>query len=122
MKSEYQYDINIMKEELKRIKEAIESSGLIVFPEGECSFNQEIYDFKKGAFIRLDNTRIVPTYINMPSIKKMGKWTIPTSDVDVIFGESFTVTNLFGKRPKAELVATHAKEKILDLKHSLTIK
>lgn len=108
--------ISAMGDQLKAIESAIKSTGLIVFPEGECSFDREIYEFKKGAFVRLNDTTIVPTYINMPKIKKIGKWTIPVSDVDVIFGSSFTTAEIEGKRKKPEVVATYAREKVLSLK------
>ena len=109
-------NMNTMREQLEGIQNAIKSTGLIVFPEGECSYNQEIYDFKKGAFLRLKDTSIVPTYINTPTIKQIGKWTIPTDDIDIVFGKPFIVSEIFPGRVKADVVAEYTKSKVLELK------
>ena len=109
-------DMNTMREQIDGIQESIKKTGLIVFPEGECSYNQEIYDFKKGAFLRLKETSVVPTYINTPVIKKIGKWTIPTDNIDIIFGKPFVVSEVFSTRAKAEVVAEYTKNKVLELK------
>ena len=110
----YTTDRTSIKEQIKNMSETIKNTGLIVFPEGECSYNQEVYDFKKGSFLRAKDTKIVPTYISMPSINKIGRWVIPTSNVDVIFGNSFSIDDIDVKN--AEGLANYTRDKVLELK------
>ena len=112
----YNSDFSVAKAQIKNMGDTIKKSGLIVFPEGECSYNQEVYDFKKGAFLRVKDASIVPTYINMPNIKKLGRWAIPTSNIDIIFGKSFKVSDVFEKSVSAEVVAQYTRDKVLELK------
>ena len=111
-------DYREMKQQLSNINNAIKENGLIVFPEGECSYNQEINEFKKGAFMNLfkSNTLIVPTYISTPSIIKIGKWTIPKDSISVVFGTPFKVENEFDRKPKSEDIAELTRLKVLELK------
>lgn len=107
-------DITVVKEQIKNMGDSIKSTGLIVFPEGECSYNQDVYEFKKGSFLRVKDAKIVPTYINMPNIKKLGRWVIPTSDVDIVFGNSFSTNDVPCKN--AEGLANYTRDKVLELK------
>lgn len=109
-------DVKVVKEQIKNMGDTIKNTGLIVFPEGECSYNQEVYDFKKGSFLRTKDARIIPTYISMPSINKIGRWVIPTSDVDIIFGNSFSINEVYGKSVNADLVAQYTRDKVLELR------
>lgn len=109
-------DFKVVKEQIKNMGDAIKNTGLIVFPEGECSYNQEIYEFKKGSFLRVKEANIVPTYINMPNIKKLGRWAIPTSDVDILFGKPFKVSEVFERNTTASVVAQYTRDKVLELK------
>ena len=113
----YTSDFKVVKEQIKNMGDTIKNTGLIVFPEGECSYNQEVYEFKKGSFLRVKEASIVPTYINMPNIKKLGRWVIPTSNVDVIFGKSFKVSEVFERSVSADVVAQYTRDKVLELKN-----
>ena len=112
-------DLKCMKEQLISMENAIKSGGLILFPEGECSyFKGDIKDFKKGGFIAASkhDIEIVPTYIKYGKMKHIGKWYIPTEDVEIIFGEGFIPSKKFGKKVNAKILSEYTKEKILELK------
>ena len=115
-------DLKYMKEQLLKMENAIKSGGLILFPEGECSyFNGDIKEFKKGGFMaasKLD-VKIVPTYINYTDIKKVGKWFIPTKEVQVKFGNSFIPSKISDKRINAKFLSEYTREKVLELKRSI---
>ena len=113
-------DLKYMKQQLLSMENAIKSGGLILFPEGECSYmDGELKDFKKGGFMAANklDVRIVPTYIKCDEMKKIGKWFIPTNDVKIIFGESFTSTEVFDKKVSAKVLSEYTREKVLELKN-----
>ncbi|MBQ9024122.1 MAG: 1-acyl-sn-glycerol-3-phosphate acyltransferase [Bacilli bacterium] len=113
-------DLKYMKEQLQSMEKAIKSGGLILFPEGECSYmNDEIKDFKKGGFMAANklDVRIVPTYIKCNEMKKVGKWFLPTKEVVISFGKSFTSNEIFDKKVSAKVLSKYTKEKVLELKN-----
>lgn len=112
-------DYKEIKKQLNNINCAISENGLIVFPEGECSYNQDVSEFKKGAFMNLKKgtTRIIPTYISTPSMIKIGRWTVPKDNVLVAFGTPFKVEDEFEYKPKAEEIAKLTRNKVLQLKN-----
>ena len=111
-------EINLMKKQLQDMEEAIKKGGLILFPEGECSYlDSELKPFKKGGFMaasKLD-TKIIPTYIRTDKMKKMGKWYIPTDEVEITFGEPFIPSVVFEKS-SAKKLSEYTREKVLELK------
>ena len=115
-------DLKLMKKQLQDMEEILKKGSLILFPEGECSYkSDEIKDFKKGGFMAASkyDIRIVPTYIKSDNMKNIGKWYVPNEDVDIIFGESFTPIEVFGKKVSAKKLSKYTKEKILQLKRSI---
>lgn len=112
-------DLKAMKSQLQDMEEAIKNGGLILFPEGECSYlDDEIKPFKKGGFMaasKLDTT-IVPTYIKMENMKKIGKWYIPTDEVEITFGEPFIPSEVFNGKASAKKVTEYTREKVLELR------
>ena len=112
-------EINVMKKQLQDMEDAIKRGGLILFPEGECSYlDDEIKPFKKGGFMaasKLD-TKIIPTYIRTDKMKKMGKWYIPTDEVEITFGEPFIPSVVFDGKASAKKVSEYTREKVLELK------
>lgn len=114
-------DLKYMKQQLISMENAIKSGGLILFPEGECSyFNDDIKDFKKGGFMaasKLD-TKIIPTYIKYKNVKKIGKWYIPTDEVKIFFGDAFKPSEIQNKKVNAKILSEYTKEKVLQLKRS----
>ena len=112
-------DLKMMKKQLLEMEEAIKKGGLILFPEGECSYlDSEIKPFKKGGFMaasKLD-TAIIPTYIKTDKMKKIGKWYIPTDEVEITFGEPFTPSEVFENKVSAKKLSEYTKEKVLELK------
>ena len=109
-----------MREQLVNIEETINKNGLVIFPEGECSYYEtDIKEFKKGGFmstVKKDVT-IVPTYINYESMAKFRKWMIPTGETTVIFGESFIPNKLLGEKVSPQEVADFTRKKFLNLKN-----
>lgn len=73
-------DLKEMKKQLEAMEKAISTTGLILFPEGECSYGiGDIKEFKKGGFIaaKKNDISIVPTYINYEKISKLGRLIAP---------------------------------------------
>lgn len=115
-------DLKIMKQQLQAMEEKINSPGLILFPEGECSYaTGNIKDFKKGGFIITNNTNIpiVPTYIKSDNMKKIGNWYVPSSDIKIIFGKPFIPNETFSKKISAKKLSEYTREKVLELKRSI---
>ena len=116
-------DLKLMKKQLQDMEEALKNGSLILFPEGECSYNEydEIKDFKKGGFMAASkyDIKIVPTYIKSDNMKNIGKWYVPNEDIEVIFGEGYTPTEIFGKKPSAKRLSEYTKDQILKLKRSI---
>lgn len=112
-------DLKYMKQQLLSMENAIKSGGLILFPEGECSYmNSEIKDFKKGGFVAASkyDVKIIPTYIKYSKMKNIGKWFIPVDDIEITFGKGFIPSEEFGKKVSAKILSEYTKEKVLELK------
>ena len=114
----YTKDLNIIKNQLQNIENAINNNGLILFPEGECSYNDEINEFKKGGFMAASklNTIIIPTYIDINRIKKIGKWCLPKDQVTITFGEPFKPKDVFKDRINSKKLSEYTRNKVLELK------
>ena len=115
-------DIKKMKEQLLDMEKTIIKNGLILFPEGECSYeSDELKPFKKGGFMAAtkNNVPIVPTYINYDILSKIGKWMVPTNETTIIFGDSFKPKDLLGEKTNPQEVANYSRKKILELKHNI---
>ena len=112
-------DVAVMKKQLEYMEDAIKDKGLILFPEGECSYlSGEIKDFKKGGFTAAKkyDTYILPTYIKTENMSHIGKWYIPKDEVKIVFGDPFKVHEVFGKRVSSKQVSEYTKEKVMELK------
>lgn len=112
-------DITTIKQQINNICNHLKENNLILFPEGECNyFNDEVKKFKKGGFININktNAKIVPTYINVSEIKKIGRWVIPTGNVSVTFGEAFNPNCVENRKLKGNELANYTREKVLYLK------
>ena len=115
----YTEDVTVMKKQLESMENAIKDKGLILFPEGECSYlSDEIKEFKKGGFTAAKkyDTYILPTYIKSENMSHIGKWYIPKEEVKIVFGDPFKVQDVFGKRVSSKQVSEYTREKVLDLK------
>lgn len=115
----YTEDVTVMKKQLESMENAIKGKGLILFPEGECSYlSGEIKEFKKGGFTAAKkyDTYILPTYIKSENMSHIGKWYIPKEEVKIVFGDPFKVQDVFGKRVSSKQVSEYTREKVLDLK------
>lgn len=116
-------DFKVIKEQLAAMADALKNGNLILFPEGQCNYeNDNVNEFKRGGFMSIAKTdcSIVPTYINMEQFKKIGRWIIPIDNVSVHFGEAFKPKDVFPKRVKADELANYTREKVLSLKRELT--
>lgn len=114
-------DLKIMKKQLEDMEKAISTRGLILFPEGECSYGEgDIKEFKKGGFIaaKKHDTLIVPTYIDYKDFKRIGRLIVPKKGVKVIFGESFKPSEITDKKMSAQELANYTRKKVLDLRNN----
>lgn len=121
----YTEDFQVIKKQLNDINETLKNSRLILFPEGECNFNtDEVNKFKKGGFMgkSISDCNIIPTYIGMNKIKKIGRWAIPKDDVSVSFGKSFKPSEEFERKFQAKEIAKYTREQVLVLKKQLAKK
>ena len=115
-------DLRKMKEQLQEMERIILKNGLILFPEGECSYeSDEIKPFKKGGFMAAakNNVTIVPCYINYKAMSKFGKWMVPTDETTIIFGESFRPKDELGDKANPQRIAEYTRNKVLELKYSI---
>ena len=114
-------DLKLMKEQLTYMQNAVKN-GLILFPEGECSYmSDDIKEFKKGGFITAnkEDVTIVPTYIHYSSVKKIGKWFVPNDEMKVIFGKSFKPSEISENKINAKFLSEYSRERVLELKRSI---
>ena len=114
-------DLKLMKKQLEDMENAIKNTGLILFPEGECSYGKgEIKDFKKGGFIaaKKHDTLIVPAYINYKDFKRFGKLVVPKKEVTVTFAEPFRASEITDKKINAQNLADYTRNKVLALKNN----
>ena len=114
-------DLQVMREQSGKINKAIINTGLVLFPEGECSYlDDDIKDFKKGGFVGTINkcVMVVPTYISSPNMDKVFKWYVPTGEVSVTFGKAFIPERELGPKVKAKQVSEYTKKKVLELKNN----
>lgn len=115
-------NFNKLKEELNNLDNAINNTGLILFPEGKCSYNiDEIKEFKKGGFMKTTkkDITIIPTYINTTKLDNIGSWYVPKGDVKITFGEGFIPKDVFDGRIMPSMVADYTRRKVLDLKNKV---
>lgn len=114
-------DVKVMKKQLKDIEDTVLNKGLILFPEGECSYSldADIKDFKKGGFMAVNknNLKIVPTYINYSGFKKIGKWILPTEEISIHFGKAFKSSEISDKKITTNILTDYTKKKVLELKN-----
>ena len=112
-------DLKLMKKQLEDMENAIKNTGLILFPEGECSYGKsDIKEFKKGGFIAAKkyDTLIVPTYIDYKDYKKYGRLIVPKDRVIVKFDKPFRASDITDKKMNAQNLANYTREKVLSLK------
>lgn len=114
-------DLKAMREQLINMENIINKNGLVIFPEGECSYyDTELKEFKKGGFMSTtkSDVSIVPTYIDYESMSKVRKWMIPTGKTTIVFGEPFIPREELGKRVTPLEVANYTRNKVLELKNN----
>lgn len=112
-------DRSQLKKSILSMKTALESGNVVLFPEGECSYQDyHMRRFKKGGFLGLpsEKQRIVPAFLQMGVIKNIGRWMIPQGDVSVYFGEPFMPIDISFKRKTAGEVAVYAQHRIETLR------
>lgn len=115
-------DLKVMKEQLEAMEKAISTTGLILFPEGECSYGEgDIKEFKKGGFIaaKKNDVAIVPTYINYEKYYRIGRLIVPKGEVRVTFDKPFKASELADKKIKAKELACITRKKVLDLRNNM---
>lgn len=115
-------DLKLMKKQLEDMEKAISTTGLILFPEGECSYGEgDIKEFKKGGFIaaKKHDTLIVPTYIDYKDYKRFGRLIVPKEKVVVKFNEPFRASEISDKKINAQDLAKYTRKKVLDLRNNI---
>ena len=113
-------DLKLMKKQLEDMEKAISTTGLILFPEGECSYgNGDIKEYKKGGFIaaKKHDTLIVPAYIDYKDYKRFGRLIVPKEKVVVKFNEPFRASEISDKKINADKLASYTRNKVLELKN-----
>lgn len=114
-------DLKLMKKQLEDMENAIKNTGLILFPEGECSYGTgDIKEFKKGGFIAAKkyDTLIVPTYIDYKDYKKFGRLIVPKEEVTVKFDKPFKASEISDQKINAQTLANYTRDKVLSLKNN----
>jgi 1-acyl-sn-glycerol-3-phosphate acyltransferase len=110
----YTKDLARMKNNISQIQDALSKHNLVMFPEGECSYDrEEMREFKKGGFMGVlgMDINIVPAFIKIGEFRHIGrKWMIPRGDVSICVGDSFQVHEVSDKRVQASELASYAQE------------
>ena len=122
--NQYTTDVSELKHQLKQIHQHLNKHSLILFPEGECSYeDNQIKEFKKGGFFLLNKTEtyIIPTYIHVEKFKKIGRWCVPKDNVIIVFGESFKANKIACDKTTSVHLAEYTQEKVKELKDNLVI-
>lgn len=118
----YTTDVSELKYQLKQIHMHLNKNSLILFPEGECNYeNNQIKEFKKGGFFSINKTEtyIIPTYIHVEKFKKIGRWFVPIDNVTIVFGESFKSNEITCNKITPTILAKYTQEKVSELKNHL---
>lgn len=118
----YTEDITKLKEQVNNIYQHLMKDSLILFPEGECSYEKnQIQEFKKGGFMKINLTdaTVIPTYIHLSQFNNIGRWYIPTNDVIVSFGQGFKPSDISDKKVSAKQLALYTQEQVLALKRNI---
>ena len=108
-------DIKKIKKSVSDISSYLKKSSLIIFPEGECSYAvDKVKRFQRGCFISLRSmdVPIVPVYLKVDKLSKLGKWVAPLNKIKIIIGQSF---KLHSKMTSKEL-AEYAYDIVVGLK------
>ena len=116
-------DLKLMKKQLEEMENAISTTGLILFPEGECSYGtDEVKEFKKGGFIaaKKHDSLIVPTYIDYKDYKRFGRLIVPKDEVVVKFDKPFKASDITDKKMNAQSLANYTRDRVLTLKKEKT--
>lgn len=120
----YTTDISELKHQLKEIREHLDKHSLILFPEGECNYeDNQIKEFKKGGFFSLNKTEtyIIPTYIHIGNFKRLGRWCVPENKVIIVFGEAFKPNEIACNKITSAYLANYTQEKVNELKNKFTL-
>ncbi len=111
-------DIAALKKQVSDIHRHLSKKSLILFPEGGCSYlDTEIKPFKKGAFMYADkmSAMIVPAYIHIKTLRKTGKWCMPSGDVTVVFGKPFRPSDIGAEKLTASKLAAYTRSRVTEL-------
>ncbi len=109
-----------IKNNISEIQKSLSERSLVMFPEGECSYEREdMKPFKKGGFMGVTgmDVYIIPAYIKIDSFQRIGrKWMIPQGNVQIFLGNAFEPGEIADKRAKAGKLAAYAQRRVIELK------
>lgn len=115
-------DLKEMKKQLEELEKTISTRGLILFPEGECSYGKgDIKEFKKGGFIaaKKHDVKIVPTYIHYEDFKRIGRLIVPKKEVKVVYDKPFKPSEITEEKMNAQELANYTRKKVLELRNNI---
>lgn len=118
----YTTDVSELKHQLKEIHKHLNKNSLILFPEGECNYeDNQIKEFKKGGFFSINKTEtyIIPTYIHVEKFKRIGRWCVPEDNVIITFGELFKSNEIACDKITSAFLAKYTQEKVNELKNEI---
>ena len=109
-------DLTKLKGNITQIQKALTKHNLVMFPEGECSYEkEEMHEFKKGGFMGVVgmDVELVPAYIKIGQFRNIGrKWMIPVGEVSIFIGEPTHVNEISDKRVLAAHLAQFAQRQV----------
>lgn len=112
----YTTDLAKLKGNITQIQTALSKHNLVMFPEGECSYEkEEMNDFKKGGFMGVIgmDVDLVPAYIKIGEFRNLGKkWMIPRGSVSIYIGDPSHVSSISDKRVQAAQLAQFAQRQV----------
>ncbi|MCH5253090.1 MAG: 1-acyl-sn-glycerol-3-phosphate acyltransferase [Lachnospiraceae bacterium] len=123
----YTKDFTKIKESIVEISRALEDSNLVLFPEGECSYeNEQMGTFKKGSFMGVvrKNIQVVPCFIQIQEFENIGRWMIPRGKVKAVIGQGFNpkeVVEDANRKIQSEQLADYARAQVYELQQSIAV-
>ncbi|MCH5304404.1 MAG: 1-acyl-sn-glycerol-3-phosphate acyltransferase [Ruminococcus sp.] len=109
-------DIKKIKQSISNITNYLKESRLVIFPEGGCSYAiDKVKKFQRGCFISLKtlNIPIVPVFLKVEELGKIGRWVMPIDKIDIIVGKPFKSDSKMTSKELAE----YAYDTVVNLKN-----
>lgn len=119
----YTKDLTKIRESIVQIRDTLQDTNLVLFPEGQCSYyDPQMHRFKKGGFagVAAADAQVVPAFIHIDEMRNIGRWMIPKGTVTVGFGDGFYPHEVSDKKNPAGELAAYAMERVQAIQEKIS--